>query len=247
MTIQTLTNLLRPSSKTTHALAVLLLGAVFLFASPAAAAICDGHGDWNYWQWQCDCDSGYENAGRTSCVASTCSDLDLEEVRQTAAQLTKSKAFVCWQEFFTGLGPNQNETALNALATQPDNFTGTMRWFSGNSFVLFLAQYIWDGIDFDGEATGKITYNTLLASADAVAEWLGYNLVDDDIGVISYQENCPKLDNFPCLKIDFTAGSLPRVYYTRQVSETTYVSFVNLRGPDDGPNDYSDVNILIKK
>ena len=49
MTVETLNTHLSASPNATHALAELVLGAVFLVASPASAATCDGHGDWNYW------------------------------------------------------------------------------------------------------------------------------------------------------------------------------------------------------
>merc|ERR1711920_832885 len=87
---------------------------------------------------------------------------------------------------------------------------------------------LWDGVDFDGQGNAAITINP------------GFSF-PPDIGTATYQATCPELDSHPCVKIDFTAGSLPRFYYTRKVSSTTFLSFVHTQ---DGSEKYSDINVL---
>merc|ERR1712190_493736 len=87
---------------------------------------------------------------------------------------------------------------------------------------------LWDGVDFDGHGNAEITINP------------GFSF-PPDIGTATYQAVCPELDSHPCLKIDITAGSLPRFYYTRKVSSTTFLTFVHTQ---DGSDTYSDINVL---
>merc|ERR1712176_1162496 len=106
-----------------------------------------------------------------------------------------------------------------------------MEWFSGTPELFDFYNAVWDGVDFDGQGKAEITYNDVP----------GFTPGGPDIGTATYQAACPELDSHPCLKIDFTTGGLPRFYYTRKVSSTTFLTFVHMQ---DGSGTYSDVNVL---
>mmetsp|Transcript_37099 Transcript_37099/g.37418 ORF Transcript_37099/g.37418 Transcript_37099/m.37418 type:complete len:123 (-) Transcript_37099:91-459(-) len=104
-----------------------------------------------------------------------------------------------------------------------------MKWFDGIPPFKWVVNFLWKGMICDGSGECRIT-NLLPIGGE-------------DVGTLSYEEPCPKLDSYPCLKIDFTNGSLPRYYYTRKVSENKFLSFVHTQ---DGSDSYSDVNVLDK-
>ena len=86
---------------------------------------------------------------------------------------------------------------------------------------------VWHGIDCHGNGTCSIVTNA------------PSGMFPQDTGIVTYEQECPDIARGPCVKIDFTAGPLPRTYFTRVVRPGSYLSFVRMQ---DGT--YSDVNFL---
>lgn len=162
---------------------------------------------------------------------SSCADMNLEEVKDAAAAMDSANGFECFKNYFAVLGGAQTEEELtSSLINTAGAYSGHMDWFDGNSFTKGVVNAMWDGVDFDGHGKAEITTNVP-----------GFISGPPDIGTATYQATCPELDSHPCVKIDFTAGSLPRFYYTRKVSSTTFLTFVHTQ---DGSGKYSDINVL---
>ena len=178
-----------------------------------------------------------------------CDGKNLEEVIDLSQDMSSEDGFECFKVYFESLGVSMNATMSmnesNSNVTNTTNdlmntgnsslfidafegkYLGDMKWFNGAKSLKRIVNRLWIGVRCDGNATCEILSRVRNSP--------------QDIGYITYEDICPELDAYPCLKIDFTNGPIPRFYYTRPVSNTTYLSFVHTQ---DGSNSYSDVNVL---
>ena len=161
-----------------------------------------------------------------------CAEKELSEVIRISRFMSKEKSFDCFQFYFQTLGELiTNETNSTTALNLNGSYLGNMKWFNGPLLVKCVGNVLWKGLQCDGNNN---TCSIITRIIDVPEE-------DSDIGVVTYKDPCPELDDHPCYIIDFTTGPLPRFYYTRKVTDGVFLSFVHIQ---DGSDSYSDVNVL---